>query len=221
MARSWSGSGWVQACCALATLAFSALPPIVGKFGADTSSTSSAGNSFIQNYFIYWLEGARQITGTQPAPNPPIAEAQKSNAGLAPPTGAYYLDSLIRASPGGSSFDTSGSAQAGLTIENISGKELLLAFEYRGVRAISNLGGSSECGLDGLKSINGFTHEADPLQFSRLAPGAKISVSITSCSGITSKEKPKSISINIPLLTVENDKVKQFSAALNEIPISQ
>jgi hypothetical protein len=215
MAPNWSG--WAGAAASL----IAAVPPIVGMFVHEPSVRISANNSAIHNYFLLWQDGARQIAGIRPTPTIPDVQAQKPIAEPKKANGSIYVDDMIKATPEGASFDRYQFAQAGLTIENISGKELLLAVEYRGVRAISNLGASSECGLDGLKSINGLPLEPDPLQFSRLAPNAKLSIGVTNCQQITSKDKSESLSINIPLLAIENEKTKQFSAALNGISISR
>ncbi len=222
MAPSWSG--WAGA---FATLVVGVVPPVVGMFNREPSAQATQSHSIVYNYFLYWQDGARQITGIGSAPSASVNPDQKSVAQLAaqtdlpPQTGSYYIDSLIKVIPVGASFDKYMFAQAGAIIENISGKELPLAVEYRGVRAISNLGGSSECGLDGLKSINGLSQELDPLAFSRLAPGAKVAISITNCQQITSKDKVKSLSVNLPLITIDNERTKQFSASLNSVAIRQ
>jgi hypothetical protein len=226
MATNWTGWAGAAGNFALAAATFvAAIPPIVGMFVKEPSVSINASNSVIQNYFLLWQNGAMQIAGIRPTPKAttpaPVGQANKPLAEPQKPNGSIYSDDLIKAIPNGASFDRYQFAQAGLTIENISGKDLLLAVEYRGVRAISNLGASSECGLDGLKSINGLPPEPDPLQFSRLAPNAKLTIGVTNCQQITPKDKPKSISINIPLLTVDNEKTKQFSIALNGILISQ
>jgi|688.fasta_scaffold414273_1 hypothetical protein len=224
MALNWSG--WVGA----AATCIGTIPPLVGMIHNEPSTRSTTGNTNVQNYFLLWQDGARQIAGMRPATVTPVAEVQKPIAEPepiaepAPKPGSYYIDSLIRAAPGGASFDKNNYAQAGLTIENISGKDLLLAVEISNVAqatAISNLGSTSKCSLEGLKPIQYIQEEPDLLKFSRLAPRAKVSVSITDCREITSKDKAKSLSVNIPLLTIENEKLKQFSVALNDIPISQ
>jgi len=219
MAANWSGLAGPAATVIAAVI--TAVPPIVGIFVHEPSVKINANNSVIQNYFLLWQDGARQIAGIRPAPTIPDVQVQKPIADTKKANGSIYVDDIIKATPEGASFDRYQFAQAGLTIENISGNELLLAVEYRGVRAISNLGASSECGLDGLKSINGLPPEPDSLQFSRLAPNAKLSIGVTNCQQITSKDKSESLNINIPLLTIENEKTKQFSVALNRISISR
>jgi hypothetical protein len=135
-----------------------------------------------------------------------------------------YEDDLIRARGIGASFDQySKSVQASIIIENKSGKDLLLAVEYRGNRVISDLGGSSECHISGIKEIHGVPSDPEPkpLLFSRLKPKAKATISLTACQGITASSKPNSISVSLPFVILDNEKYSNLTLNISGIPIGQ
>jgi hypothetical protein len=144
---------------------------------------------------------------------PPIPSPARS-------TVAPYEDDRIRASALGASFDQSQVANASIIIENKSAKDLLLAVEYRGVRMISDAGGATECGLDGLTSINGLPDKPNPLSFSTLRPNAKATLSVSNCQKLDSS-KTNTVSVNIPLVLLQNDHFSKFTIDLSGIPIQK
>lgn len=148
------------------------------------------------------------------APSPTVT----SSPSISQSTVAPYEDDRIRATSLGASFDKSQIANASLIIENKSSSDLLLASEARRVRMISDSGSTTECGLDGLASILNLPSTPDPLTFSRLKAKTKATVSVSNCQRLDSS-KTDSVSVNIPLLLLENDKPTKFTINLSGIPI--
>lgn len=151
-----------------------------------------------------------------------VASTSTTSPSLSPtqPTVTPYEDDLIRASAIGASFDESQKANASIIIENKSAKDMLLAVEYRGVRMISDAGGATECGLDGLISINGLPTKPDPLSFSTLRPNAKATLSVSNCQKLD-PSKTNTVSVNIPLVQLQNDQFSKFTIDLSGIPIQK
>ncbi len=98
------------------------------------------------------------------------------------PNLSIYEDENIKATGISASYDKYKFAQASIRIENKTGKDLLFAVVPRGVSAISDLGQSSECAVNGLKTFNGsLSGTPNPLDFSRLKPKAKVTIGISYC----------------------------------------
>ncbi len=146
-------------------------------------------------------------------------ESTSEERSIAQTSGIVYEDDRIRARAIGSSF-VAPFAQAALTIENKSGKDLFLAVEFRAVRAISESGETAECALQGIKTYSGAANPPKPLDFSRLKPKAKISVSVDRCQ-MTATSKPISLSVTIPLVMLDNEDYSNVTISLNDIPIKQ
>jgi hypothetical protein len=150
--------------------------------------------------------------------------ATSATGSIAQSNSPTYEDDLIRARGIGASFSQDNkSVQASVIIENKSGKDLFLAVEYRGNRVISDLGGSSECNISGIKEINGVPTDSEPkpLLFSRLKPKARATISLTACQGITASSKPNSISVSLPFVILDNEKYSNLALNINGIPIGQ
>jgi hypothetical protein len=146
-------------------------------------------------------------------------ESTSGERSIAQTSGIVYEDDRIRARAIGASF-VAPFAQAALTIENKSGKDLFLAVEFRAVRAISESGETAECALQGIKTYSGAVNPPKPLDFSRLKPKAKISVSVDRCQ-MTATSKPISLSVTIPLVMLDNEDYSNVTISLNDIPIKQ
>jgi len=149
----------------------------------------------------------------------PISQVPAPPSPVIAPIIATYENDYIKASTLGASFDTDKWAQAGLIIENKTGKDLLLAYEPNKARAISNLGQASTCSLEGLAESTELAIRPDPLSFSTLKPKTKITTSASNCQNITPESKANSISVNIPIVMLEDGQYKKFTLDLNGIPL--
>jgi hypothetical protein len=148
------------------------------------------------------------VSSPTPSPTPTTTQS----------TVTPYEDDRVRATAIGASFDQSKIANASLIIENKSSNDLLLASEARRVRMISSSGSTTECGLDGLAAILNLPSTPDPLTFSRLKAKSKTTVSVSNCQRLDAS-KTDSVSVNIPLILLENDKPTKFTINLSGIPI--
>ncbi|MBH8573614.1 carboxypeptidase regulatory-like domain-containing protein [Nostocaceae cyanobacterium CENA369] len=157
------------------------------------------------------------VPPNSPTPTPTISSPETTRTS----EGVNYDKDPIKATALGASFDRNEYAQAGLIIENKSEKDLLLAVEHTGVRAISDSGQSSECRLEGLKSINISAIAPNPLSFSKLKSKTTVTISVSNCTGITPASKANSLNVNIPLVMLENDKYATFILPLSGIPIKK
>jgi hypothetical protein len=160
---------------------------------------------------------------TSQASLPPIVAASPSpTVPTNPPdTSNSYEDEIIRAKVLGASFNPSGQLQASLSIDNMTSQDLLLALEPQYPTVISDVGESGTCYISGLKANVGTT-TSDPKRYSRLKPNQNLTVSLSGCDKPGASSKPKSISINMPLVRLIDDKPSTpFTLDISNIPVQQ
>jgi hypothetical protein len=138
---------------------------------------------------------------------------------VAQPAAPTYEDDIIRARVLGASLEYAGGPiQASLIIENKTSRDLLLAVESSKPKVISDLGGASSCsGTEGMKILYE-TSSTDPMKFTRLKPKQMITVNINRCN-VRVSSQVKSISINMPLILLENERKSSFVLDISGIPI--
>lgn len=156
------------------------------------------------------------VSNASPTTQPTISLTPSATA--SPKT--QYEDNRFRASAIGASFDKSDRASASIIIENIGTKDILLAYEYGSVNVISDSGKSAVCDFAGINYVYvvNLPEKKDPLLFSRLSPKAKVSASASNCAGIDPL-KTNTLSVNVPLVLLEDDKYIKLTIDFSGIPI--
>jgi hypothetical protein len=186
----------------VSTIFFSSLAFLAGsRFNNSPSSlpnrTSQEGQTSSPN--ISALPPAVVASPTMPPTSTPITS----------PSNEFpkFKNNYIEAEILGVSLNEAGKPQISLTIENITGEDLLLATNVLYPAISSDAGESGNCFItNGIKNANIASNlTLNQLYYTTFEPGIKVTVNLSDCR-VNLSPKASSININMPLIGLKDNK---------------